>query len=432
MSVIGGILSDDRPGKVAVAEDRAPSVLAVTSELPWPLNSGGHLRTFHLLQALARRFRVRLVSPRLSGEESRVEALGQIGIAVCPSEIGPRALWREGLRAAAAAARREPYVLYRRHDRRAVRAEMMRQIAIEPPDVFYLDHLDSLLYANLRQQIPIVIDLHNVYSTLAHRVSTEQTTWWRRSYLRRESKLLERMERRAAHVADRLLAVSEDDKRYLEGLGARGVKVVPNGVDCDAFRTLPTGRVDQPPLILYLGNLSWGPNISAAVFLARVVMPRLRDRFPDARLRIVGRSPTSEVRTLAGLPGVEVVGDVPDIEPHLRETTVLAVPLDSGGGTRLKILEAFAAGLPVVSTPIGCEGLGVRHGEHLLIVDRDHFADAITALFEDEKQAVQLADRARMLAWESFDWTIVGQAACAVVSETVSSRQEIGPARSQS
>jgi glycosyltransferase involved in cell wall biosynthesis len=231
------------------------------------------------------------------------------------------------------------------------------------------------------------------------------------------------MEQRGAHMADRLLTVSDDEQHYFEGIGARGVKVIPNGVDCSAFQELPTGRSGQPPLILYLGNMSWGPNIGAAAFLSREVLPRLRERNPDARLRIVGRSPVREVKALADTAGVEVIGDVPDIKPHLREARVLAVPLDSGGGTRLKILEAFAAGLPVISTPIGCEGLGVSHGEHLLIANRGCFADAITMLLDDDECAVQLVYRARALAWRSFDWSIVGQAACAVVDELASSRQ---------
>src|SRR5271166_4658935 len=242
MAVTGGILSDQQPVEVADAENRTLSILAVTSELPWPLDTGGHLRTFHLLRALAQRFRVRLVSATLPGQESSIESLGRMGITVCAAKIGPRVAWREGLRAAMAAARREPYVVYRRHDWPAVRAELERQIAIKPADVLYLDHLDSLVYADLRRRPPTVIDLHNVYSTLVQRVATGQKNAWRRWYLRGESKLLAQMERRAANLADQLLTVSEDERLYFEELGARAVKVVPNGVDCEAFQDLPTGR----------------------------------------------------------------------------------------------------------------------------------------------------------------------------------------------
>jgi glycosyltransferase involved in cell wall biosynthesis len=432
MAADAWIPTDQRPDGLAVDENRAVSVLAVSSELPWPLDTGGHLRTFHLLRTLAERFRVRLVSGTLPGQDWSIESLGKTGINVCPVKINPRIGWQECLRAAAAAARREPYVLYRRHDRAAVRSELERQMAIEPPDILYLDHIDSLVYAGLRGQTPILIDLHNVYSTLAQRVATEHNSRWKRWYLRREAKLLECMERRAAHVPDQLFTVSEDERLYFEKLGARNVKVVPNGVDCEVFQSLPVGRVGQPPLVLYLGNMSWGPNVSAASFLARELLPPLLKRFPEARLRIVGRSPNAETRALASLSGVEVIGDVPDIKPYLGQASVLAVPLDSGGGTRLKILEAFAAGLPVVSTPVGCEGLGVRHGEHLLIAERDQFADAIGALFDDEELALRFAARARTLACQRFDWKIVGQVASNVVSEMASARPKTFPARSSS
>jgi glycosyltransferase involved in cell wall biosynthesis len=418
MSVIGDRLSGRRD-TAAVGEASLPSVLAVTSELPWPLNTGGHLRTFHLLRALSRRLRVRLVSAVLAGQESGVESLDRMGIAVCPALVAARSGWKEALRAATAAARGQPYVLFRRHDRRAVRAELARQITIEAPDVLYLDHLDSLVYDDLRRRIPTVIDLHNVYSTLVRRVSTERNPQWKRWYLRRESGLLAKMERRAACVADALMAVSEEEGRYFRELGARRAVVVPNGVDCELFRSLPCGRADRPPLILYLGSMSWGPNVSAAAFVAREVLPGLRDRRPGARLRIVGRSPGPEVRALGDLPGVEVVGDAPDIRTHLREARVLAVPLDAGGGTRLKILEAFAAGLPVVSTPVGCEGIDAIHNEHLVIAQRDQFLEGLLPLLGDPALGVRLATRARELVRDRYDWDIVGEIACEVVRDLI-------------
>ena len=194
---------------------------------------------------------------------------------------------------------------------------------------------------------------------------------------------------------------------------------MPNGVDCQAFAALPTGRADRPPLILFLGSLTWPPNISAATFLAREVLPGLRARSPGTRLRIVGRSPVPRVTALSGLPGVEVVADAPEIVPHLREARVMAVPLDSGGGTRLKILEAFAAGLPVVSTPIGCEGIEADDGRHLLIADRPQFGEALLALLDGPGPGVELAARARALARGRYDWGIVGEALVAAIRDAI-------------
>jgi glycosyltransferase involved in cell wall biosynthesis len=397
---------------------RAPSLLAITSQVPWPLTSGGHLRSFHLLRSLARRFRIRLVTTITPGQETAVAALRQQQIEVRPVVLGePFRLLRDVCCAATAALRGEPYVFYHRHDRRTVRAALRELLQQEIPDVLYLDHLDSLVYRSLAPHTPAVIDLHNVYSTLARRTGEEQRRRLLRYYLQREARLLERMEQRAAQTVDAVLTVSEEDARHLQALGPRSLHLVPNGVDCAAYASLPTGRDAARPLILYVGAMSWGPNVAAAEFLAKEMLPRVRAVIPEACVRIVGRDPGPEVTALRQRAGVEVTGGVADVMPHLREARLLAVPLFSGGGTRLKILEAFAAGLPVVSTPVGCEGLRAIDGEHLVIAGHDRFADVVTALLGDPARARRLAEQGRELVRQQYDWERVGAAACAAVAE---------------
>jgi glycosyltransferase involved in cell wall biosynthesis len=157
--------------------------------------------------------------------------------------------------------------------------------------------------------------------------------------------------------------------------------------------------------------MSWGPNAAAATFLATEVLPRIHLRLPDARLRIIGRDPSPEVRALAERPNIEVTGAVPDVLPHLRDAHALAVPLEAGGGTRLKILEAFAAGLPVVSTPVGCEGIRAQHGVHLLVAARQHMAHALVTVLTNRLLAYALAERARSLVREHYDWRSIGMVA---------------------
>jgi glycosyltransferase involved in cell wall biosynthesis len=292
-------------------------------------------------------------------------------------------------------------------------------------DLLYLDHLDSFVFRKLFPRVPVVMDFHNVYSTLARRVARDQTSWGRRTYLHREATLLEKMERQVARTADAVLAVSEQESKHLESLGARAVYLVPNGVDCSVFRGWKADRSPGRPLILYVGTMSWGPNVTAAQFLAREVLPRVRAALPEACLRVVGRDPTPEVQVLGSLPGVQVTGAVPDVFPHLREAGVLAVPLEAGGGTRLKILEAFAAGLPVVSTPVGCEGLIVTPGQDLLVVHRERFAEAIGAIFKDPGLGMQLATGARTLVRDSYDWAIIGKKACAALVEVRESFRQL-------
>ncbi len=414
------ILSDARCRAQSSTPDaptkRPLSILALTSELPWPLDTGGHLRSYHLLRALARRFRVRLITAVLPGQEQAVAAVRDSGIDVRPATVGPRFVWCEVVRALSASVRGEPYCLYRRHDRSAVRTVLRQELQRELPDVVYLDHLDSLVFRNELAALPFVMDLHNVYSTLVDRVALERRGV-PRLYLRREAKLLQRMESLAAGSADALLTVSESDASHFANLGGRDVRVVPNAVDCAAYDSLPTGRRPGPPILLYVGAMSWAPNVSAARYLASEVLPEIRHRFPETRLRIVGRDPTPEVEALRCLPGVEVTGTVRSMLPHLAEAHALVVPLEAGGGTRLKILEAFAAGLPVVSTPVGCEGLRVEHGEHLLISDREQFAESIFTMLADDQLGAGLAAKARVLVREHYDWAVVSELACAAVAD---------------
>jgi len=234
-------------------------------------------------------------------------------------------------------------------------------------------------------------------------------------YLRHEARLLRRRERDAARGCDAVLAVSDEEARVYRGLGARAVTLAPNGVDCAAYADLPTGRPHAAPTLLYVGPMSWAPNAAAVTFLAREVMPRLRSVVPDARLRIIGRDMTSAVQALADGDGVDVLGMVPSMPPHLLEASVLAVPLETGGGTRLKILEAFAAGLPVVSTAVGCEGLRVVDREHLVVADRAGFAEALIAALRDPAAGAERAARARALARDCYDWRMVGVTACASI-----------------
>ena len=398
-------------------ESHCISVLAVTSEPPWPLDSGGHLRSYHLLRTLGARFDVRLVTPaRGMVAQSAEHALAAQGVQPRFVPSRRRTAVGEAMMIARAAATREPYVLFNRH-RSAGVARALREEAVRwAPDVVYLDHLDSLVYERVRGDAAVVVDMHNVYSRLAGRAAAEASGRLRRGYLRRETTLLARMERRAVEIADTILAVSDDDAAYFRALGARRVVLVPNGVDCAAYNR-PAAPRSGPPTILYVGALGWPPNASAARYLATEVLPIVRRTVRDARVVIVGRNAPADLLALAREDRhVVVAADVPDVAPYFADADVLAVPLETGGGTRLKILEAFAADLPVVSTPIGCEGIAADDGRHLVVAERPRFAAAVTDLLLDPARGRVLAAHAKLLAQERYDWSVVGGSACDAIA----------------
>ena len=389
-------------------------VLAITSELPWPLNTGGHIRSFHLLRAIARRFDLRLIAGVDSPDDPGVAVLTDHGIAVAPAVNGQRRWAGEALRATRSALVGEPYVMFHRHNRSAMRQAIEQALHAATPDVVYLDHLDPYAFRSLFPTIPLLIDFHNIYGRLASRVAAERRGPTA-TYIAHQARLLSRVEAKAAVDARVVMAVSEQEVEEFRRFGANNVVLVPNGVDCASYDHLPTGRAFDHPVLLYVGALSWHPNAAAADYLARTVLPDVRRTFPDAVLQLVGRDPNAATTALGALPGVEVHGNVPDVGPYLERASLLAVALDSGGGTRLKILEAFAAGLPVVSTPVGCEGINAQHAEHLWMVPHERFSAGIVAVLSDPIGASERALRARRLAHERYDWSALSEDACQAV-----------------
>lgn len=394
-------------------------LIAVTSGLPWPLTSGGHLRSFHLLRALARDLgHVTLVAPVETLEPARIAALQEIGLEVDPIVVGPRTTAGEARRGLRSVLTGRPYAFYHRHYWPALRRRLVALVADQRPHALYLDHLDSFQYADVAPARPCILDMHNVYSAILLR-DAERRGPLVGMATRIEAARVAAVERRAVKAAALTLSVSEDDARVFRVLAGRRIEVVPNGVDCGAYAALPTGRDMSVPKLAYVGALSWGPNAAAAHRLATTILDAVRRRYPSAEAHIIGKDPTPEVRALADRPGVHVFADVPDVRPYLAGASTLVVPLEVGGGTRLKILEAFAAGLPVVSTRIGCEGLSVRDAVHLLVAEGADLADAVCRLVEEPGLGARLAQQGRVLALESYDWQAVGRVATEAIESVM-------------
>ena len=198
------------------------------------------------------------------------------------------------------------------------------------------------------------------------------------------------------------LFFQDEDRGALGG----GV-VIPNGVDTQRFTPSP---VPEGPELVFTGTLSWHPNIDGLEWFCTRVFPLVRAQCPRARFTIVGREPLPEVHALARLPGVSLDADVPSVLPHLRRARVAVVPLRVGSGTRLKALEAMAAGRPVVGTTLGLAGLGVDAGRHALVADEPHaLAEALVVVLQDDAIAARLATEGARLARDEFSWDVIGR-----------------------
>jgi glycosyltransferase involved in cell wall biosynthesis len=251
----------------------------------------------------------------------------------------------------------------------------------------------------------VVLDTDNIESVVLRRMSALPET----TISERDVAAIEALERVAFARSDALVVCSDADAAAARQLVPEVVPtIVPNGVDLDYFAFSPPGAPVGAVTMCFTGLLSWWPNADACRHCVRDILPRVRAEVGGARLQIVGRYPPAEVIALAG-PNVDIAADVPDIRPYLDQADVFVAPLRAGGGTRLKILEALARGLPVVATPIGAEGLDVRDGEHLLIAEGPaEFAAAIGRIVGDRSGVQEMALRGRVLVEERYGWDAVG------------------------
>jgi glycosyltransferase involved in cell wall biosynthesis len=206
-----------------------------------------------------------------------------------------------------------------------------------------------------------------------------------------------RQERRVLSLADAAVVFTERDRALLSGVAPPSTDVVTIALGYEPPQRALDPCGTTPPRILFVGNFIHPPNIDAALRLAQRILPRVREQRPEVRLEVVGGSPPPEVRALAS-HSVSVAGDVPSVTPYLDRAAVVAIPIQIGGGTRVKVLEALAAGKPVVASARAAEGITAKPGEELIVADREvDMASAICRLLADEGARRRMAERAR--AW---------------------------------
>lgn len=257
--------------------------------------------------------------------------------------------------------------------------------------------------ARAPRPVPLIYDAHNAEFLLQRRAAETAPAGAvvARLYSRLQWQRLTAMERSLVRASAVTLAVSTHDANQLEALvGAPwNVQVVRNGVDPEHFRYQPPEGGDRPQTLLFVGKLDFRPNAEAVRWLVDDVLPRLHSSHPEARLMVVGASPPDWlVRRGQHDDRIAVVGPVPDERPYLHRSTVMVIPLHVGVGSRLKALVAFAAGLPVVSTPLGMEGLEAEPGRHYRLASGPTaFAAACATLLDDLPARVALASEARAL-----------------------------------
>jgi glycosyltransferase involved in cell wall biosynthesis len=260
-------------------------------------------------------------------------------------------------------------------------------------DIIHFDHPHTALtWPQIKRMQPrarLVLDAHNVEAEIMERLA-ESAPRWQRKGLRWQAGRIRELERELARNVDLIFACSDKDAAAFREMGARHVRVVPNTIP-----PLSAPLVAQRHDVVFVGSLDWRPNADAAMLLAKEIWPRCRALLPGARLVIVGRNPPPNVQALAS-HDVLIEGSVPSVRPYLDRAFATAIPLRAGSGTRIKILEAWAAGVPVIASKIAAEGLPYSDGKDLILAEEPgEFARALVRLWRDRQLADDLAREGR-------------------------------------
>jgi glycosyltransferase involved in cell wall biosynthesis len=384
-------------------------VLFLTPRVPYPLDGGTSLRNFRLLQSAAGAHDVHLLSfmdrPLRPDHLEALQAIcGRVELRPAP----PHPAYRRLARTISA---RLPDMAYRRWSPGF--AEVLRGLlAEERYDLVQVEGIEMARYLPLVRNARRVFSEHNVEYLLQERVYRvdrgHPARWPQAIYSRLQAQKLARFEAAACRLADATLVVSEDDAATLRALEPSGrYRVVPNAIDPAAYPRR-TGWPDRPAL-LFTATFDYRPNADAARWLLDAVMPVVWEQAPETRVFVVGRGPAPDLVARGQHDArIAVTGAVEQIDPYWTRSSIYVLPMRGGGGTRFKVLEAMTVGLPIVSTPMGMEGIDAEDGTHYLAgATPAELAAAIVRLLDDQALRERLAEAGDRLVREQYDWRIV-------------------------
>lgn len=384
-------------------DDRLRSqLLFLTNLFPFPLDDGASFKAYYTLRYFSRHFDITLVS-FYRGQEELVlrNKLGDLckDIILVPLK---RTKWREIRNVILSFMTRKPFLIQRDYSRKMSQA-IQTALSRGPFSLIYVDHLHMSQYVRSQEPTKKVLDEHNVEAEIARRYFQIEKNWLRKWLAYIDYRRLKTYEPHECGKYDRVFVVSRRDQQLLEDSAVRKVSCIPIGVDTQKF--LPLELNPESKQIVFIGTMYWPPNIDAVHWFCREIFPLIKLKCPDCQLLIIGKKPPPSVLKLARDKGVVVLGYVGDPTEYLKDCAAFVVPLRIGGGIRVKILNALAWGLPIVSTTVGAEGIAVTSGENIFIQDHaEGFAASVIQLIHDLSMREKLSKNGRRLAVTVYEW----------------------------
>jgi glycosyltransferase involved in cell wall biosynthesis len=412
-------------------------ILWVKADKLLPVENGGNIRSYHVLRYLASRHELTFYS-YYGGEpdpayERELQRQLPCAVAMCTGKKELAGVGR-GLDYLGHLGASAPYAVSRFADA-GVQQRLGAWFGEKSFDVAVCDFLDAAINFPARLNVPSVLFQHNVESEIWRRHAETADNRLKKVMYGMEFRKMLRYEQNAVRRFQHVIAVSENDRSIMtQWVDADRITVVPTGVDLAQYAPdplTPKGGWESAPLVTFIGAMDWEPNVDGVEYFCGEMWGAIRREVPEARFRIVGRNPARRVEKWAS-DSITVTGRVPSVIEHLRESSVVIVPLRIGGGTRLKIYEAMAAGKAVVSTSVGAEGLDVHHGRDIILADdAQAFSQAVIMLLRDGELRSRYGKAAAETA-ARYDWPAIGMRFSEVleaVAEKKSSEAAASPVR---
>lgn len=382
-------------------------ILFVSAVLPYPLFSGGQIRIYNLLKLLSEKHEITLATfIRNENEKTFAKELSFL---------------------------KKVHTVYRGH---AWRPEYVTRSTFGPYPLLMESYHNRLMLDFLtdeigtggyhiihaepgyvwpsipRSRVPTVVCEHNIEHTIYEKFVRQFSIMPLRPFMSLDVKKIKFWEKRIWQSASRIVAVSEDDKKEIETTTGRSdIAVVPNGVDIKAFVVRKKSVAPKAPVFLFVGNFSWIQNRDAILYLVEEIWPEIVKTFPGATLRVVGKQATNEIRKRMNTKGVLLLEQIDDIREEFSRADIMLAPIRIGGGTKFKILEAMASGVPVITTTQGTQGLAVTSGSELFVAaTSEEFLAHAQMLLTNEKRRLSVTAKGRMLIEKKYSWnTIAGE-----------------------
>ena len=383
-------------------------ILFLTPTLPFPLDNGNRILVFNTIKQLTKKHQIFLLSLVQEDQYKHVSSLKDYCIGIETVLTTGLGVWGKDISYSKKGLLKNlfspiPYNLIRWYS--AEMEEKLKEIIFKNKfDLVQIESLHMARYARFIQGIPVILRQHNVESKMMERYYKYASNHLERAYAFFQWRKLLRYERRMCLDADLVITLSKVDEGFIKRLSPKiNTEVLPCGVDLEYFKSPSLARITDA--ILYIGGLSFPPVFESVFYFLKETWPKIKQSRPRTKFLILGNCPKAKGKKILKFPDVTFLGSVEDVRPYMTTSALTVVPHRIASGVRLKILEAMAMKLPVVSTLIGCEGLDVMDWKHILIADTpESFAQKVLDLLESDNLRKNIAEKAYALVQERYTW----------------------------